>query len=397
VRGWLFLTLVSGVFLWLAAAAAAGRVTPSARRAGWAALAALWAVTAVILAVRFARGLGAVTAMTDAFPWGVWVGLLQSGVALSAGGFVMAASVHIFHIRRMEPILRPMVLAAFLGYSFVAATLAIEVGRPWALWHPLAMWQHHSIMFEVAWCVTLYMTVLLVEFSPTVFERFGWHAAVKALHAAAIPIVIAGVILSTLHQSSMGSMFLIMPQKVHPLWYSPLLPVFFLLSSMAVGLCVTVVASFYSSRIFHRSLRLDLLDDLGKSAAFLLALYLAVRGVDVVMRGEWRGAFSGGGLAASFWLETAVGAALPAVLLSFPSVRRTPRRLFLACLPALFGVVLNRLNVSWFGIEPYAGASYFPSWMEIAVSLTLASAAVVAFGAAVRWLPVFPPEESPAG
>lgn len=388
--GWLFLTVVIGVLGWLAVAYGLGR--PPRRAAIWAGGTAgvLWAVTAVVLVIRFTHGMGGMTHMSDTYPWGVWVGFLQAGVALSGGGFVLAATVHIFHIKRFEPILRPVVLLAFLGYSFVAMTLFIEVGRPYNLWHPLAMWQHHSIMFEVAWCVTLYLTVLAVEFSPALLERFGLHRAVTLLHRAAGPIVIMGVILSTLHQSSMGSMFLIVPQKIHPLWYSTLLPVFFLMSSVAVGLCVTVVASFYSARLFGKTLDRWLLADLARAASWFLFLYGAVRLVDVSARGVWPRVFDPGWLGILFAVEVGGGVFLPALLLLQRSVRERPRTLVLACLPALAGVILNRLTVSWLAMVPYTGPGYIPHWMELAVSFTLFSAVAVAFGLAVRYLPVFP-------
>lgn len=395
--GWLFLAAVTGAMAWWAVTAGLNRTPRWAGRGALGALAALWVVTAGVMVLRFSGGMGAMTNMSDTYPWGVWVGFLQAGVALSGGGFVMAATVHIFHIKRFEPILRPVVLLAFLGYSFVAMTLFIEVGRPYNLWHPLAMWQHHSIMFEVAWCVTLYLTVLAVEFSPAVLERLGLTKAVDILHRAAIPIVILGVILSTLHQSSMGSMFLIVPQKIHPLWYSTLLPIFFLISSVAVGLCVTVVASFYSARLFGKTLDRWLLADLARAASWILFLYGVVRVVDVSARGAWGRLSDPAWLGAVFLLEVGAGVFLPAVLLSKHSVRERPRRLVLSCLPALAGVVLNRLTVSWLSMVPYTGPGYTPHWMELAVSISLFTLVVVLFGLAVNYLPVFPVEEKMGG
>lgn len=390
MMGWLFLGIVTTILMVLAVAYGLGR--PPRHGFLWAmsALVALWVVTAVILVIRFTGGMGIMTHMTDTNPWGIWVGLLQAGVALSGGGFVMAATVHIFHIKRFEPILRPVVLLAFLGYNFVGMTLFIEVGRPYNLWHPLAMWQHHSIMFEVAWCVTLYLTVLAVEFSPVVLERFGMKRAIKVLHRVAIPVVIAGVVLSTLHQSSMGSMFLILPQKIHPLWSTTLLPIFFLISSVAVGLCMTVVASLYSARLFKKSLDHWLLADLGRAASLVLFLYGTLKIVDVSARGEWASLFHPPWLGVLFLSEMGVGVFLPAALLSQHAIRQRPLFLGLACLPPLAGVVLNRLTVSWFSMVPYTGPHYVPHWMEIAVSATLLTFLMGIFVLAVRFLPVYP-------
>jgi Ni/Fe-hydrogenase subunit HybB-like protein len=332
--------------------------------------------------------------MTDAFPWGVWIGFLQSGVALSAGGFVMAATVHVFHIRRFESILRPSVLTAFLGYNFVAFTLLIEVGRPYRIWHPIAMWQHHSIMFEVAWCVTLYMTVLAMEFSPVLFDKFKLEGAQKVFELVTIPLVIAGVLLSTLHQSSMGSMFLLMPQKIYPLWYTPLLPVFFLISSVMVGLCVLVVEFFYASKLFGRSAELALLPDLARTASWVLILYLATKIADLTVRHAWSAASPMTLEGASFWLECFVGGLVPAVMLSSSRLRHKEKHLVAACLMVIAGVVLNRLNTSCIGMLSYAGHVYFPSWMECAVTLTLATVMIVIFGLATCYLPVFSEEPS---
>ena len=395
IIGFLFLASVCGVLCWLAVAYGLNR--PPKHGPLWAGgtVGALWAVTAVVLVIRFTRGMGGMTNMSDAHPWGVWVGLLQSGVALSGGGFVMAATVHIFHIKRFEPMLRPVVLLAFLGYNFVGSTLFIEVGRPYNLWHPLAMGQDRSIMFEVAWCVTLYLTILSVEFSPVVFERFGMKRAVAFLHRAAVPVVIVGVILSTLHQSSMGSMFLIMPQKIHPLWYSTLLPVFFLISSVAVGLCVTVVASLYSARLFGKTLDKWLLADLGRAASVVLFLYGVLRLVDISARGVWPSLLAPGWLGVLFMVEMGIGVFLPASLLSRWSARERPRVLVLACLPAIGGVILNRLTVSWFSMMPYTETWYLPHWMELAVSLTFFTALAATFGLAVKFLPVYPTMAEP--
>ncbi|MBI4249417.1 MAG: Ni/Fe-hydrogenase cytochrome b subunit [Elusimicrobia bacterium] len=391
--GWSVLILCSGIFLWGAWAAAVDRRPPFLAPALTGALSLLWSVAAVVLTVRFINGLGATTAMTDRFPWGVWIGLIQAGVAVSSGGYVVAATVHIFHIRRFEPVLRPMVLTAFLGYCFVAASLFIEVGRPYRLWHPIAMWQHHSIMFEVAWCVTLYMTVLALEFAPVVLERFRMHTAIRVMHIILMPLVIAGVILSTLHQSSLGSMFLIVPQKIHPLWSSPLLPVIYLISSVAVGLAMTMIASFFSSKAFGRALDASLLKSLASAAGLVLGLYFLVRAVDFTARGAWTSVLSPAWLGAFFALEMGAGVLWPALLFATAKSLDDPRRLVAGSFGVVFGVTLNRLCVSWFGMVPHTGPVYFPSSMELIISLALVAAAVAAFALAARFLPVFPAQD----
>ena len=192
--------------------------TKLVRTAAWyfwrAVFAVLMLAGAYATYVRFTAGLGGVTDLSDRFPWGIWVGFdVLCGVGLAAGGFTLVAAVHIFNIERYRPIVRPAVLTAFLGYILVTVALLFDLGRPWNIWHPLVMWNPRSVMFEVAWCVTLYSTVLSLEFAPAVLERFHWKRTLAWLRVISIPLVIVGVLLSTLHQSSLGSLFLIVPAQ----------------------------------------------------------------------------------------------------------------------------------------------------------------------------------------
>ena len=236
--------------------------------------------------LRFTRGLGASTNLSDRFPWGIWIGFdVLCGVMLAAGGFTLMAAVEIFHIERFKPIIRPTVLTAFLGYLLVCVALMFDLGRYYRIWHPLVMRNPHSVMFEVAYCVMLYTTVLSLEFAPIVFERLRMGRALRILHAVGIPIVIMGVILSTLHQSSLGTLYLIMPEKLYPFWYSPLLPVFFFISAIGVGLAMTIFESYMSSKYFHRQLELPLLTDLGRILAVVLCVYAVLKFEDLYHRG----------------------------------------------------------------------------------------------------------------
>src|SRR5215472_14622908 len=218
--------------------------------------------------LRVFYGLGGSTNLSDHFPWGLWIAFdILCGVGLAAGGFTLVAVVHIFNIERYKPILRPAILTAFLGYMLVVVALLFDLGRPDRLWHPLVMWNPHSVMFEVAWCVMLYTTVLFLEFIPVVFEKFGWHKPLTWIHSISVPLMIAGVLLSTLHQSSLGSLFLIVPEKMYPLWYSPTLPAMFYISAIGVGLAMTIFESWHSSRAFGRALELPLLASMGRVLA----------------------------------------------------------------------------------------------------------------------------------
>jgi Ni/Fe-hydrogenase subunit HybB-like protein len=343
--------------------------------------------------VRFVHGLGASTHLSDAFPWGIWIGFdVLCGVGLAAGGFTMAATVHLFNIRRMKPVARPSILTAFMGYVLVVFALMFDLGQPWRIWHPLVMWNPHSVMFEVGWCVTLYTTVLALEFSPIVFERLHWVWAQRIVQAVMLPLVVLGVILSFLHQSSLGTLFLIVPNKLYPLWYSPLLPLFFLISAMSVGCAMTIFESYLSRRAFGHHLSRDILVDLGRVALVILVVYGLLRFLDL----KDRGALSYVSIATQegrmFLLEVLLGLVVPIVVLAVPRWRNSERGLFLGAVLIVLGFILNRLNVSITGMTRALGVNYFPSWMEISVTMSVVAVGFALFRQAVKHLPIF--EES---
>ncbi|MBT6147394.1 MAG: polysulfide reductase NrfD, partial [Gemmatimonadetes bacterium] len=228
--------------------------------AGLVIVAGLWATV-----LRFGQGLGASTNLSDSVPWGLWIGFdVLVGVGLAAGGFTITAAVHLFDLKRYRPIVRPTILTAFFGYLLVIVGLLFDLGQPQRVWHPLIMWNSHSAMFEIAWCVTLYTTVLFLEFSPMLLEKLRWQRALRAVRTITIPVVILGVLLSTLHQSSLGTLFVIVPNKLHGLWYSPFLPVFFFLSAIAAGLAMIIIESSLSARAFGRRLELPILSEVAR-------------------------------------------------------------------------------------------------------------------------------------
>ncbi len=336
--------------------------------------------------LRFAYGLGGATNLTDQFPWGIWIGFdVLCGVGLAAGGFTLAATVHIFNIERYKPIVRPAILTAFLGYLLVIVALMFDLGRPYNIWKPLVMWNPHSVMFEVGWCVMLYTTVLALEFAPVVFERLQWKRTLQWLRKVTIPIIILGVILSTLHQSSLGSLYLIVPHKLYPLWYSPMLPVFFFISAVAVGLAMTIFESWHSARAFGQELEFSLLAGLSRVLAVVLALLLTIRTLDLLHRDALRLAFEPRTETYLFWLEIAL-LAIPMLLLF--RGRLGPRSLYGCALMVIFGFVTNRLNVSVTGMEGGSGATYIPKWSEVAVTLAIIALGFAIFRFAVHRLPV---------
>ncbi len=344
--------------------------------------------------VRFTQGLGQSTNLNDQFPWGIWVGFdVLCGVMLAAGGFTLTAAVHIFNIKRLEPIVRPTVLTAFLGYLLVSVALMFDLGRPYRIWHPLVMRNPHSVMFEVAYCVMLYTTVLSLEFAPIVLERFNLQRPLKIIRAVLIPTVILGVILSTLHQSSLGTLYLIMPEKLHPFWYSPLLPAFFFISAIAVGLAMTIFESSMSSRHFGRQLELPILQELGRVLVVVLCVYGTLRFEDLLHRGILKLTLVPSYEMYLFWLEISLSLILPLILLSQRRVRRTAGGLYVAAVLVVLGFITNRLNVSITGLETSAGMHYVPKWTEIAVTGAIIAVGFALFGLAVKYLPIFPAEE----
>ncbi len=344
--------------------------------------------------VRFSQGLGAATNLSDQFPWGLWIGFdILCGVGLAAGGFTLCAIVYIFNIKAFKPIIRPAVLTAFLGYLLVIFALMFDLGRPDRIWHAIIMWNPHSVMFEVAWCVMLYTMVLSLEFSPVLFEGLGWMKAVRFMRALTIPLVILGVILSTLHQSSLGSLYLIVPEKLHPLWYSPWLPVFFFVSALGVGCAMVIFESFMSSRAFKREIELPLLSQLGRVIVMILMIYTVMKVQDLLDRHALSAVFTVSLESVLYWIEMGAGVLLPMILLAIPKVRLHQTGLFVSALLVVLGFVLNRLNVSITGMEGWAKVGYLPSWMEIAVTTMIVATGFAAFAAAVRYLPVFPKME----
>jgi Ni/Fe-hydrogenase subunit HybB-like protein len=343
--------------------------------------------------LRIFHGLGGSTNLSDHFPWGLWISFdVMCGVGLAAGGFTLVAIVHIFNIERYKPVLRPAILTAFLGYLLVVVGLLYDLGRPDRLWHPLVMWNPHSVMFEVAWCVTLYSTVLFLEFIPVVFEKFGWHRPTEWIHRISVPLMILGVLLSTLHQSSLGTLFLIVPEKLYPLWYTPLLPLLFYISAIAVGLAMTIFESWHSSRAFGRALELPLLASMARVLAVILSGYLWIRFLDLAHRGALPLLARNRMETWLFGLEILLLLA-PTVLLYFRKVRMRPGALYACAVMVVFGFIANRLNVGTTGLEAGSGVHYVPRWSEIAVTLSICAAGFAFYRLIAGYFPIFEAHE----
>ena len=344
----------------------------------------LWMLTGLAAAVgafRFLFGLGAATNLSDATPWGLWIGFdVMSGVALAAGGFIVTATVYIFKLEKFHPVVRPAVLTAFLGYAAVAVGLLFDLGLPWNIWHMLIFWNPHSPLFEVGWCVMLYLTVLTLEFFPVPAEEFSALARVRRfLLKIRLPLVIAGIALSTLHQSSLGSLFLIMPHHLHPLWYTPLLPVLFFVSAVGLGLTMVMFESHTTAYLYHRKPEAGLMEKFGAAARWVLLGYGVLRFADLAFRGQIGALASWNWRVGWFIAELAIMVLIPVVLLSIPRVRRSKTGQWTAAGFGVAGVVFNRINVGGLMHQARGETLYVPAWTEIAISAGVVAAAVLVF------------------
>lgn len=348
---------------------------------------ALWTIVfaGVVASIfRFASGLGTVTGLNDSAPWGLWIAFKLVFVALAGGGFTLAGMVYVFHLERYRPILRRAILIALLGYGSFIISLIFDLGLPWHIYMPILNWQHHSVMFEIAWCVLLYFSVLVLEFSPAILEH-PWlrHPIFKKilswLHRLTAPLIIAGIVLSTLHQSSLGSLFLIMPHRVHPLWYSPWIPYMFFASAIAAGLMALVLEGFLGERWFHRGLHLDLLTRLGKGAILPLSIYLILRLTDQWMRGVLPGALDGSWQSALYIAEIFLGGLLPILLLSNQKIRQKREGLLTSAILVIAGIASQRMSLSMFTMFRPEGTSYIPSLAEVVIALAIPAAAILIY------------------
>ncbi len=343
---------------------------------------------------RYTKGLGAATNLSDDFPWGLWIGFdILCGVGLAAGGFTICAVTYVFNIEKFKPLTRSSILTAFLGYLLVIIALLIDLGKPWNIWHAIIMWNPRSVMFEVAWCVMLYTTVLFLEFSPVFLERFKLKKTLKVMKNLTILFVIIGVLLSTLHQSSLGSLFLIVPTKMHPLWYSSLLPIYFFLSAIAVGFAMVIMESYLSARAFNKGLELHLLSTCALVSVITLMLYLVVKIVDFAIAGKLGYLIQFNQASLFFYLEIIIGVIFPFVLMIQKKLRQSRSWLYIASISIIAGFLLNRLNVSVTSITLGTGINYFPSFYEIMITIFLVTAGMWAFSLITKYFPVFTYEE----
>jgi Ni/Fe-hydrogenase subunit HybB-like protein len=365
-------------------------------------IAGILTVGVPLIFYRFYAGLGAVTNLTQIQPWGLWIGFdMMTGIVLAAGGFTLGAAVHLFGMHQYHPIVRPALLTAFLGYLLAVFGLIADLGKPWNMIMAIRYQGATSALFEVAWCVMLYTTVLTLEFLVPFFEWIGWRKAHDRLMKAMLALTVLSVVFSTMHQSALGSLFLIAPAKLHPLWYSPYIFIFFFISAVAAGISMVVFEGTLSHRAFRHRITghhadMDKLQlGLGKAGAIVLFAYFFLKLQGVAEGHHWDLLFTGWG--AWFLLEIVGFVLIPAFLYGYGARHGKLRFVRAASVLAVLGIVLNRLNVSVIAYNWNAPVRYVPSWMEITVSVTLITLGVVAFRWIVNRMPIMSEDPRFAG
>jgi Ni/Fe-hydrogenase subunit HybB-like protein len=345
-----------------------------------------------LLVYRFAAGLGATTNLSQTAPWGIWIGFdMMTGIVLAAGGFTIGSAVQLFGLKDYHGIERPAILTAFLGYVMAVIGLLADLGRPWNIVMALFNFGTASVLFEVAWCVMCYTTVLLLEFTVPLFEWLGWKRIHSVMKKALIALTVLSVIFSTMHQSALGSLFLLAPTKLHPLWYTPYIFVFFFVSAIIAGLNMVIFESALSHRIFQT--RVDhhvdvdkLTIGLGKAAAVVMFAYFFLKLQSLVDGHSWGYLATGYG---AWWLVEVVGfVLLPSLVFAYGARNRKVKLIRAASVIGVLGVVLNRLNISVIAFNWNRVDRYVPSWMEIWVSLTLVTIGVLAYRWIVNRMPI---------
>jgi Ni/Fe-hydrogenase subunit HybB-like protein len=364
----------------------------------------LMGIAFIIAMVRFAVGIGAISNLNNAYPWAFWVSFdLFTGIAISSGAFVITSIVYIFELEQFRPLIRPTLLTGFLGYIMEVIALLVDLGHPERIWYYFIHQNFTSFLLAIGLYVMIYAAILLVEFAPAIFERFKMEKFAALIKRFMKPLVILGAVISTLHQGSLGALLLIQPTKLHPLWWTPILPLLFFVSAITIGLAMTILESSLSSRYFRRGLETHLLGKLALVIPFVLGFYLVIKFIQLALAGDLNYLFSAGLMSLLFWVEILVGAVIPLVLFLSKKIRQSPRGLLVGAVILLLGMILNRFNVSWFAVKHADPLSYVPTFMgnvnyipslpEVLLSVGIFSFGILAFSLAVKYLPVFEAEE----
>jgi Ni/Fe-hydrogenase subunit HybB-like protein len=362
---------------------------------GYIVLATIAAVGLGIGIVRLINGMGATTNLSDAYPWGLWIVYDVFSIPFAAGAFMISLVAHIYHREEYHDIARPVVLAGFAGYTGVVAILLMDLGR-WNQFYSVLLpwrWNLHSFMFEVSLCITLYTVVLVLEIAPVILERFNWQEPLQLINAGSAVIAGVGIVLSSLHQSSLGSLFLIMPYKLHPLWWTPLLPLMFFTSAAFSGLAMAIFVAVISFRAFRRHLELNVIGNLAKVVFLMQSVYLALKIGDLIFDGEITLLFTSQRYSVLFLAEMIIGVIVPLFLFGTRKMRESAIGLAGGAVCVLVGMIINRSNVAFMALDAPARVTYFPHWIEIILSLAVVAVGVLLFSLAALFLPVLPPKD----
>ncbi|OIO04140.1 MAG: hypothetical protein AUJ49_03475 [Desulfovibrionaceae bacterium CG1_02_65_16] len=356
------------------------------------------AIGLVITVLRFTKGLAGVTNLDQNNPWGLWIGFdLLCGVALAAGGYTTSSACYIFGLKKYHSAVRPAILTAFLGYALVVFALHYDVGRPYRLVYPIFYQPGTtSLLFEVGLCVFLYVSTLAVEFSPAMFEWLGMTKIRNAITKLTLPLTVFGVVLSTLHQSSLGALYIAVPSKLHPLWYSPYLAVLFFVSSIPAGLSMVIFEGTLAHKPWHHMMDKTHLDEhegvilgFSRGAAMSLGAYFCVKLVAMAYDNNWSYLATGWG---AWWLLEVVGFVLvPCLMYAIGSREKNIPLIKWAAGLTVFGIILNRLNVSLiaFNWQLPSSERYFPSFYEIMFSIFIVTLGVTVYRFIVSRMPIF--------
>lgn len=350
-------------------------------------LAALVLIMVGVLAIRFARGIGAVTNLNDGYPWGLWIVWdVLVGTALGASGFTVAFIMYILNHGEYHPMVRPALLTALLGYAMAGLSVVFDIGRYWNAWHILApkYMQPNSVLFEVALCIMAYTGVIAIELSPAVLERFGLQRTRKAMGKFLFLFIAVGIVLPTMHQSSLGSMLLVYGRQIDPIYQTRALPILFLTSTVGMGLAAVTLEGTVSSLSLGRPVEQDMLAKLMKVCRTVIAAFLLIRFADLAIRGVLPQVFAPTTVALMFWIETALFVFSISLLGNAPSLRRVVAS---AMAMALAGI-LYRIDAYLVAYHTGPGWHYFPSMGEIAVTVGLIAFEILAFIFAIRIFPV---------
>ena len=347
------------------------------------------AMGVILTVVRYGAGIASVANINNAYPWGWWVGYgIMTMIALGGVGFTITGLVEVLGVRRYHSLLRPAVLMGLLCYAGAIIMLMVELGRPWMVWMILVSWAPTAALYEVGWCAFLYLNVLVFEFAMVPLEQIGWGRLVGIMRVIYMPLMLLGVTLSHLHQSSLGTLMTLIPHKINVLWWSDLLPLLFLFSAIMAGPAMAILEYLAAARWLGFEPRMDMIASLARIEAWLVGLFVVFHIGDLVYRGAVDAMLGGTWFALSFWIEIGLGLLVPLVLLMMPEVRRSRGGLAVACSLIVAGVLLHRLNVAVVGLRVRHWETYFPSFGEVGITLGITAGAMFVFGILARILPI---------